>query len=52
MKIVVFGVGEFYRKRKERLLSYSNIEQVAFIDNNKSIHPGLRWLPLRSGHQY
>lgn len=37
MKIVVFGVGEFYRKRKERLLSYSNIEQVAFIDNNKSI---------------
>lgn len=38
MKVVVFGVGRFYQERKEELLSYRDIKQVAFIDNNKSLH--------------
>ena len=37
MKVVIFGAGEFYQKRKEKLLSYSDIERVAIIDNNKNI---------------
>ncbi len=38
MKIVVFGAGEFYQKRKKYLLEYTDIQLIAIIDNNKSIH--------------
>lgn len=52
MKIVVFGAGEFYQKRKERLLGYSDIEQVAIIDNNKSIQGTfLNGLPILAVEQ-
>ncbi len=37
MKIIVFGVGEFYRNRKEQLASYQNIEIVAYADNKESL---------------
>lgn len=35
MRIVVFGVGKFYKNRKQKLLD--NAEIVAFIDNNCSL---------------
>ncbi|MDE6567745.1 MAG: glycosyltransferase family 4 protein [Lachnospiraceae bacterium] len=37
MKTVIFGMGKFYKNRKEQLMSYSGIEIVAYTDNNKSL---------------
>lgn len=37
LKIIVFGVGKFYRNRKEQLASYRNIEIVAYADNKESL---------------
>ncbi|MCI9141200.1 MAG: glycosyltransferase [Lachnospiraceae bacterium] len=37
MRIVVFGAGKFYQKRKEELLSDIDVELVAIIDNNQYI---------------
>lgn len=38
MKIVIFGVGGFYCEKKEQLLSYTNVERIACIDNNRQLH--------------
>lgn len=37
MKVIVFGAGNFYRERKEKLNSFDDIEIVAFADNNSSL---------------
>lgn len=37
LKIIVFGVGRFYRNRRAQLASYRNIEIVAYADNNESL---------------
>ena len=37
MKVIVFGVGNYYRKQKEKLNSFSDIEITAFADNNISL---------------
>lgn len=37
MRIVVFGAGKFYQKRKKILQSYMDVEQIAIIDNDKNI---------------
>lgn len=34
LKIIVFGLGKFYKNRKEQLRSYSEVELVAYTDNN------------------
>lgn len=38
MKVVIFGAGKFYQEKKEEFLSYKDIEQIAFIDNNKELY--------------
>lgn len=38
MRVVIFGTGKFYQKRKEELLSDREIERVAMIDNDASMH--------------
>lgn len=38
MKIVVFGAGRFYQRRKEEFLFSTDDELVAIIDNNQEIH--------------
>lgn len=35
MKIVIFGTGVYYKKRKD---NFNNVEIVAFLDNNTSLH--------------
>lgn len=37
MKIVVFGAGRFYQRRKEELLADTDVCLVAIIDNNREI---------------
>lgn len=37
MRIIVFGVGGYYKSRKEKLNAYQQIEIVAFSDNNAAI---------------
>lgn len=37
LKIIVFGVGKFYRNRKEQLASYRYVEIVAYADNKESL---------------
>ena len=34
MKIIVFGTGIYYKKRKEEIKNLPNVEVVAFLDNN------------------
>lgn len=34
MKVIVFGIGGYYREQKETLASFHDIEIVAFTDNN------------------
>lgn len=34
MKIIIFGTGIFYKKRKEEIRELPNVEVVAFLDNN------------------
>lgn len=40
MKIVVFGAGRFYQRRKEEFLSCTDVELVAIIDNSQEIQGG------------
>ena len=37
MRIIVFGVGRFYQKRREILKQYQTVEIVAFSDNDKNL---------------
>lgn len=37
MKIVVFGLGKIFERRKARLHSYPNVELVAYTDNNMDL---------------
>lgn len=37
MKVIIFGAGNYYQKRKEQLRSFSNIEIIAFADNNEDL---------------
>lgn len=37
MKVVIFGIGKFYQRRKGELLSDTEIELIAIVDNNVEI---------------
>lgn len=37
MKVIVFGVGNYYREQKEKLNTFSNIEILAYTDNNTAL---------------
>lgn len=37
MRVLVFGVGEYYRKHKEDLFQLPDTEIVGFLDNNKKL---------------
>ncbi len=37
MKVIIFGVGNYYLEQKERLKSYSDIEILAYTDNNAAL---------------
>lgn len=37
MKIIVFGLGKFYKSRKEQILHCPDVEIVAYMDNNKEL---------------
>lgn len=50
MKIMIFGMGQYYNNRKEKLTQDTEI--VAFIDNNRSIHgQSLNGIPIIAPHQ-
>lgn len=50
MRIVIFGIGGFYREKREELLSYTNTVRVAYIDNNQQLQgtdiDGISILPV------
>lgn len=37
MKIIIFGVGNFYKNRKKEIASHPDIEIVAFADNDRTL---------------
>ena len=37
MKVIIFGIGNYYREQKEMLDSIDDIEIIAFADNNVSL---------------
>ena len=52
VKVIVFGAGRFYEKRKEKLLSDPDVERVAFIDNNRDIQGTyIDGIPVMAVHQ-
>ncbi len=37
MKIIIFGVGNYYQKRKKELATFKQMEVIAFSDNNETL---------------
>ena len=37
MKIIVFGVGNFYQKQKNKLKNFKDVDIVAYADNNQAL---------------
>lgn len=37
MKVIIFGTGNYYKDRKEKLKQFSNIQIIAFADNNSEL---------------
>ncbi len=37
IKVIVFGVGNYFRKREKEILQQNDLEIVAFVDNNENL---------------